>query len=771
MNDGWDDDDDLDITLEEDNNNAPAHQQGAGGWEKDEELFDDEDGDNDDANQGNAAAEGWDEDEDDLNLDDDDWDDNNNNNNKQAPTIPHPPQGSSEPEDNTFGAGFQIPAADNEGTSGAYSNAASGGGGWEEDEELFANSDDGEDPSPPPSKTNILQELEDYVGSLSRMLSSINAILEFEYNTPEKAQELLEYYSARPGLAEYTRTKEVPRMNYQVILPGGHVETDKQTIANHHLPDHSLIARCANQSILADLLHVLTGPDLVVRQQFLAICVAQMCQFRLHYGDGGRDMLQCNCMLQLSLPVEEGPRLNIATIRTTVAFSPKQHEPPMVKFQVDKIIVTLKESQYSQLQKVADFLTMMEGHLNELPGHEDLYLQNAPADIFRDAFLEQSQQLLTQSKAGMKSALKDMESVIGLKSKFKAVRGGISRFLPDTNVLLAAEEEARALAAHREAQPKRLQAEQSSSRPVAPPHPPSHPPPQARPPPPRLTPASVDASRPKSILGGLVSTGWSALAKSVTIPDEDPEMLYGGTTISTPQQPMLYRKPEPVMQAPKLYREPEPPISNAASSVQPPPPQGLSAATPPQPKTMAPPPRQKEAPPLASVIPARTTVTPGGKQVPPPSKMMAFGASETQAEETPAEEDFGDGWDDDLDIASDDVEVEQNEHKVDSSTVDIKVLSQQLPNYDEAYNVDRASRETADEAIHPPITIPPSGMTTQCDYPEPIPRTSKPPPTVKQPAPPQRSLLVDIPYNIEDDIVPTRKRWVNPRPNRSYLFQ
>jgi hypothetical protein len=792
MNDGWDDDDDLDITLLDDNNadtntDLKAAAGGGGGWEEDEELFGDDDDVND--NVGTAAVGGWGDD--DLNFDDDD-----NNDSNQQHQAPEPPHGSSEPENNnTFGAGFQLPGGNDGGAAAAATRS-----GWEEDEELF-DSDDGEGgeieviekaPSPPPPSNDLLQQLEDYVSSLSRMQSSINALLDFEYNTPEKAQELLDYYSARPGLAEYTRTKEVPRMNYQVILPDGHVESDKQKIAQDHLPDHSLIARCANQSLLADLLQVLTGPDLVVRQQFLAICVAQMCQFRLHIGDEGRDMLQCNCMLQLSLPVEEGPRLNIATIRTTVAFSPKQHEPPMVKFQVDKIIVTLKESQYSKLQKVADFLTMMEGHLNELPGHEDLALQNAPADIFRDAFLEQSQQLLTQSKAGMKSALKEMESVIGLKSKFKAVRGGISKFLPDTNVLLAAEEEARALAAEREAQP---QTQQRQPKPVPPPPPPPRQPILQAGRPPQSAPPLSNSARPTSILGGLVSTGWSALAKSVAIPEEDPA-IYGNRSSSPTPQPMLYRKTEPAP-APKLYREPERPPASIPVSVPPSSshylPQEPIAAPPPLPPSHRHPNETQHHYPQSPVPPPRglpssmederllaTSVIPSDKaeapklEMPPSATDTAdiLGALDEQS----PEQDFGDGWDDDLDITTDDVltddDVKEEQHESSKRetihTDDVEKPTKQLPP-DKASNIDIASSKTAVKAFTPPATIPPSSAKAQRKNPEPVPLPSLPP--SKRSAPPRRSLLADIPYSIEDDIIPTRKRWVNPRPDRSYLLQ
>jgi hypothetical protein len=35
--------------------------------------------------------------------------------------------------------------------------------------------------------------------------------------------------------------------------------------------------------------------------------------------------------------------------------------------------------------------------------------------------------------------------------------------------------------------------------------------------------------------------------------------------------------------------------------------------------------------------------------------------------------------------------------------------------------------------------------------------------------PQRRPLIVDVDYNSDDDIIETRKRWVNPRPHRPYL--
>ena len=125
------------------------------------------------------------------------------------------------------------------------------------------------------------------------MLSSINAVLEFEYNTAQKAEELFEYYDKRPQLAEYTRTKELQRMNYEIVLPDGYVETNKERIvAENLLPDNAIVSRAAKQSLLADVLQVITGHDLIVRPQYLASCIATSCKFVVHKGDKPKSWLK-----------------------------------------------------------------------------------------------------------------------------------------------------------------------------------------------------------------------------------------------------------------------------------------------------------------------------------------------------------------------------------------------------------------------------------------------------------------------------------------------
>jgi hypothetical protein len=611
MNDGWDDDDDLNISGEEVNESG-------GGWEDDEELFDDGNDDDDvlaainDADvppqqvsppqtQEPPQQEGWEEGNDDLDLDlDDNWGDGNDipvedipvTTAPSRPPVPTPQPPSQEFEggwggqeeqdiqdddldlglDDNWGDGNDVPVedisvtttlcppvpapqrqpplqpfGDGRGGNDEQDIQTNQSGGWEDDDDLFGDEDKSAEqsnksssrpmqqpaaPEPTPSNSSkqqkIFLELQSYLRSLSLMVSSINAVLEYEYNTPEKAQELVDYYAGREKLAEYTRTKELPRMDYSVVLPHGHIETDKQKIADNFLPDDSLISRCSNQSLLADLLQVIIGPDLLVRPQYLAICVAHWCKFTIHLGERG-GMVECNCHLHLSLPTADGQRLNVAQLKVAIVFAPDQ---PMVQYRV--VDIEVSEIDSSKLQSVVEFLQMMEGHFDEVPGHEDdVNAQSTPADMFRDHFVENSSKLFSQSTQGMKSALQEMGSIVNLQSKFNMVK----RFIPDADVMLAAEQEAVAMA---EAQ------RQQTAFPRPPPQgPPSH----ATGPRPPSAPSS-GGDRPKSILGGMFRTGWSKLALSVALPDEDPS-IYGAPST----QPQLYRPNESAQ--PSLYRREE----------------------------------------------------------------------------------------------------------------------------------------------------------------------------------------------------------------------
>jgi hypothetical protein len=375
---GWGEDDDLDLDREDDEivqpmaavSPAPAmttdHFQRHGIQQGDGMLQ--EDGEDNDMEH---DTNGWGDEDDDLHLDDDLFNETENFNHSPH-QEPQPEQHHIRHQEGLHSTGMDDPAESD---------------GWSEEDELLVVDDDDAEMAPPkqtgsaegnPKSIHLRHELEAYIRSLSHMLSSINAILDYEYNTLEKAHELHAYYASREKLAHYTRTKELHRMDYEVILPYGHVETDKAQIAEY-LSDESLVSRCSNQSLLADLLQVMTGSDLLVRPQYMAICYAHWCHFKIHLGEGERgDMVHCSCKLHLSLPTAEGKRLNVAELHASVVFAPDQ---PMVEYHLHSIHVLLLEQDFFQLRGTAEFLGMMEEHMDEFPEQQQQgYGSNTPAD-------------------------------------------------------------------------------------------------------------------------------------------------------------------------------------------------------------------------------------------------------------------------------------------------------------------------------------------------------------------------------------------------------
>lgn len=711
MDDGWNDDDDIDLDLY-DVNDATIPDD-AVAKEVPERRRPPS------TQQEVVVADGWD-DFGDLDDDDEDYDDK---------------EGEEEEVDYDKG-GFQ--AQDHFAASAApavpqpSSTPTDKRGGWEEDEEDDdLNFDDNgwgdddaaideaiadndglpttEEPSPPsrhPISNHLLQELDGYVRSLDRMLSSINAVLEFEYNTPEKAQELVDYYSSRPQLAEYTINKELQRMNYQVVLPHGHVETDKQRIVDYNLlSEESLVSRASNQSLLADLLHVITGPDLIVRPQYLAICVANWCQFTIHLGDG-QDLVQCQAKLRLSLPtMGQGDRLDIAEVGVAVVFAPSQ---PMVEYKVHRIDVLLQEP--SQLEGSVQFLAAMEGHWDEMPEiAENERLQNAPADVFRDQFLVNSQRFLSQSTLGMKSALNQVDSVINVRGKLQA----ISNFIPATDIMLAAEQEAMELAEARRQEMERRQHQHHHQQTQT-----SHLFPRPQPPPPQTAPDS--GNRPKSILGSL----FGAVAQSVALPDEDDAAIFGAVSPPQPPQqqpvqqeslPHLYRKDDDTPSAstfPKLYRREE------KEETSPEPAQTRTSGLPSLYRKEEPTPtRPQRRPPTLYRRDEEPNISPLNEPH-LPTISQPFGRYEDPNPLTEREEAevVADGWDDDAPLDFNDDNVPMEEPK--ESVVEAEKLEVLEDGWDDIDAADVAEAVVDEDA----------------------------------------------------DIGPTRKRFLNPRPNRPYVY-
>jgi len=242
-------------------------------------------------------------------------------------------------------------------------------------------------PRPPlPQRTNstvnrYCQELENYLLTLPAHANSIAAVLQAEYNTAEKAAELQAYYADRPALQAYTIQKELPRMEYILTDHNHDVVTDKRVIGQHLATTPSLCARCANQSLLADMLQVLTGPDRVVRPQYMTSAVAVQCRFRV---DLQHSLTEVVAALDLTLPCESSGSWKVAEIRLMIIFGCGNQ--PFVEYRLADIQLTASPDDPDWNQRLEQCASLLST-LTEEEEAEPAIQQNQGQN-FRDFFLQ-----------------------------------------------------------------------------------------------------------------------------------------------------------------------------------------------------------------------------------------------------------------------------------------------------------------------------------------------------------------------------------------------
>jgi hypothetical protein len=503
-------------------------------------------------------------------------------------------------------------------------------------------------------------------------------VLQFEYNTPEKAHELVQYYTERPGLQEYTIQKELARMDYTAVT--GHqpqvvTTSNKTEIAKLLQADHTLLSRCANQSLLADLLQVFTGPDMIVRPQYLATVIATTCRFRL---DPAASTVRAEAAFELLLPTERG-KWKIADVEAQVTFcfsTSSQQQQPFVEYSVTSI--RPDDSLWNEyFDSAVELLSSL--HPGEEEEEEEGMDQN-----FRDVFLAQSQNALQNSAVGLKSALEEIDSVVGISKKLKQ----IPSFLPK-DVIQAAEQCA-------------------------------HSPPKVR---------------PQSILGGLMRTGFSKLAKSVTLPDEDPSLYQDWNRDGRePAAPQFYQRtqvphdtrniipaPPPPKVVTPVVRHPNPPArpGPSAPAIHKEDGKAPTALRGSRPKSTTPPSeRHQLAAPVvvATRINQEVGISLPKKSTLPAASQQPLEVANSWTSSSNAKEEGGmdDGWGDN----DDDADLEE---------------------------------ETASDPPSDHGCVPPPQETTLKLY--------------------KAEVVPDWDYNPQDDIIPTRKRWVNPRSGMRELRQ
>ena len=416
--------------------------------------------------------------------------------------------------------------------------------GWDDDDDLDLDSVDEPVAAIKPTRTHqfsnltpqqnkTYQKLQDYVRNLPQLVTSLNAVLEQEFNTPTQAMHLVDYYQARPLLMAYTIDTEVPRMDYQVTTTDGTTLNNKQDITTYlqSQPNNSILIRAANQSLLADVLTVLTG-DVIV-PQFLATTLCTSCRFVL-------DPLSVhvNCKMSLSLPDKNGTRMNVAEILVTISFDPGEVS---IIYQIKQINPVLTDM--NALKGTAMFLSEMDSHFFEQQQQQ----QTSSADAVRDNFLKQlsiTQQMAQQTSTGLSSALRQIDRVANVSIKVSA----LSKFMP--TLPTSAD----------------IVAMQDSPMNALRPKPPT---------------ARAETNRPRPILGGFLMSGLSRLANTI-VPgesahhDEIPSLYQKEQPPKIHEHPSLYRREDSIsalsqkQEVPSLYRSPGPSLSSQLNQQKPP---------------------------------------------------------------------------------------------------------------------------------------------------------------------------------------------------------
>eukprot|EP00522_Entomoneis_paludosa_P007422 CAMPEP_0172454792 /NCGR_PEP_ID=MMETSP1065-20121228/11676_1 /TAXON_ID=265537 /ORGANISM="Amphiprora paludosa, Strain CCMP125" /LENGTH=634 /DNA_ID=CAMNT_0013207181 /DNA_START=58 /DNA_END=1962 /DNA_ORIENTATION=+ len=257
------------------------------------------------------------------------------------------------------------------------------------------------------SAQRIAADLSKYIELLPHAPSSFNALLDAEHNSnDDKARGLLRYYEERPNLLEYTLDKELPRMDYIWIDPEtGEFIQDKTRIAGKFIEasrqeESYILPRCANQSLLADLLQFLTAGDdnaLIRRQHHMAVNTRKVSIVVMP--SNGTVLAKAN--LELSLPHPSQGLVNIATVHVSCQFSPLQ-SPPLFHYHVESVDLAESCPTEADLLDIAYFL-------HDLPSQLTVEEEEAAAAELnyskRDAFLQRTKSSWKQMNASLTQKL------------------------------------------------------------------------------------------------------------------------------------------------------------------------------------------------------------------------------------------------------------------------------------------------------------------------------------------------------------------------------
>jgi len=236
----------------------------------------------------------------------------------------------------------------------------------------------------------MLKDLKNYIDLLGgntknskrnrSLLMTINDEFNLSNANPNTSDDMLRYYRARPEMKDFTIKSELPRMDYEVLTID---ETGKEIklVATDEIRTYfslleskpggldeevDIILRSANQSILADLLSILsTEGGLVHSGSFHSTVVATECKFKLDLRREGERRVRVDCQLAISVPSGldggcsntkepfEGEEkemssatLELARANLVIQFSPSPFATPsgpLAKYELLSIIPTITD--------------------------------------------------------------------------------------------------------------------------------------------------------------------------------------------------------------------------------------------------------------------------------------------------------------------------------------------------------------------------------------------------------------------------------------------
>jgi len=410
----------------------------------------------------------------------------------------------------------------------------------------------------------------EFTTNAAGLRDALNQTLHQKFHNNDTAlRDLTAYYQSKPTLYEYTLQKELPRMKYRVVMRRSASEKsivtleDTEEIRNVFLsnrqkyqqqqPFVDLLWRAANQSLLADALSILTSPTGIVRPQYFATAVAHQVSFLVDLVQG---FINCHATLNVSIPsgsatTTQAARVTIAEVRMNIIYAPAvqyqmhQHQPMLQCYITDVTAGSLLRNDparfFLHLQGAAVTLARdwIELGYSE-PGIENLiqelscrqHVQRQPqlnpklqvtrnnlfstsAQALREALLHpDTQQAIYQASlmakdaasktnTGIASALKQLDSATGISTKVRLF--GNIRLLPTAEDILEGEQHDRdVMNSECFSKPALIGGQQS------PPTTPTHQPPACQ----------KNASSNAPLFGGLLMSGLSRMAKSVSQPED-----------------------------------------------------------------------------------------------------------------------------------------------------------------------------------------------------------------------------------------------------------